>query len=334
MNDSGEHVIPNALGGRCRVRGFICDPCNKRTGSDWEGPLTKALERFSVLVGVPRRHRGSVQSAQFDIARYSPADEDSTSGQMPVAFREENLEKVTMKPDGRMTIPKPTTPHHVKENSTHRIKQTLPSIDEANDQVKKWREKYPNSEIIVTEKATYGSYWIDITPPEIDEPAQGRAITKMALALAVEAGVRSTDYEKAEEYFKEDDKPCWSFFYDFDPIKNRVEGTPLHVVHVQGDPTSGRLIGYVELFGCLRFGVCLATAYEGEPINRSYAINPMTGEEEDVEVEFCCTPDQVQAMCDGAVPPLVEYHKAAAALKIVPTIQSLLKERELRRAKP
>ena len=326
MNDSGEHVIPNALGGKCRVRGFICDPCNKKTGSEWEAPLTKALERFSVLFGVPRRHRGSVQPAQFDMARYSLADGDVTNSQVPAAFREENLEKVTMRPDGRMTIPKPTTPHHVKENSTHRIKQTFPSIDEANDQVKKWREKYPNSKITVTEKATYESYWIDITPPEIDKPAQGRAITKMALALAVESGVRATDCEKAEEYFKEDDKPCQSFFYDFDPIKNRVEGMPLHVVHVQGDSTRGQLIGYVELFGCLRFGVCLSTAYEGEPISSSYAINPMTGKTEDVKVEFYCTPDQIQAMCDGTMPPLVEDQKAAAVLKIVKTIPSLSKD--------
>ena len=233
-----------------------------------------------------------------------------------------------------MTIHKPIAPHHVKENSTHGIKQTVRSIDEANDQVKEWRKKYPNSKITVTEKATFGPYWIDMTPPQIDEPAQGRAITKMALALAVESGVQARDCEKAAKFFRRNDKPCWCFFYDFDPIRKRVEGMPLHVVHVQGDSTSGHLIGYVELFGCLRFGVCLSDTYEGKPINCSYAVNPMTGEPEKVEVEFTCTPDQVQAMCDGVSSPLVEYQKAAAAVKIVPTIQSLLKERELRRVRP
>ena len=100
---------------------------------------------------------------------------------------------------------------------------------------------------------------------------------------------------------------------------------PLHVVYVQGDSTSGQLIGYVELFGCLRFGVCLSTVYESDQISCSYAINPMTGEEVDVEVEFRCGPEQIRAMCDGAVFPLGEYRKAIEG--ILPTVLRSMEER-------
>ena len=56
-NDSREHVIPSALGGRRRIRGFICGTCNKRTGNEWDAPLVTALQHLSILVGV-RRDRG------------------------------------------------------------------------------------------------------------------------------------------------------------------------------------------------------------------------------------------------------------------------------------
>ena len=76
--------------------------------------------------------------------------------------------------------------------------------------------------------------------------------------LAVDSGVDPKECEKAEAYFTEDGEPCLSYFYDSDPVRNRVDGRPVHVVHVQGDPERGQLIGYVELFGCVRIIVCLA----------------------------------------------------------------------------
>ena len=330
-NDSNEHVIPNALGGRRVVRGFLCRPCNNRAGNEWDAPLVTALQHFSILLGV-RRDRGSVQPTQFDMAKYSRTDEDST-GHVPAAvFGEENLEKVEMAPDGRVTVAKPTYSNE-KCNSTRKIHLTCRSMDEVNKRLRELRRKYPQIDnddtvITVSEKATYVPHFLgwDL---QFGGAAQGRAITKAVLALAVEAGVNARDCEKVKESFKGSGKPCFSFFYDFDPIKNRVDGMPLHVVYVQGNSTSGQLIGYVELFGCVRFGVCLSTVYEGDQISCIYAINPMTGEEVHVEVEFRCGPEQIQAMCEGAVVPVVECQKAIE--RILPTGLRSMDEREMKR---
>jgi hypothetical protein len=35
-NDSDEHLIPNALGGRRKVSGFLYRDCNSRTGEAWD----------------------------------------------------------------------------------------------------------------------------------------------------------------------------------------------------------------------------------------------------------------------------------------------------------
>jgi len=35
-NDTKEHIIPNAIGGRKKITGFICKDCNLRSGDEWE----------------------------------------------------------------------------------------------------------------------------------------------------------------------------------------------------------------------------------------------------------------------------------------------------------
>ena len=47
-NDSNEHVIPQAIGGRKTVNGFICKCCNSETGHAWDAGLMKFLEFFTV----------------------------------------------------------------------------------------------------------------------------------------------------------------------------------------------------------------------------------------------------------------------------------------------
>ena len=232
-----------------------------------------------------------------------------------------------MTPDGRVTVAKPMY-SNVKRDSTRRIRLTCRSVAERDKRLNDLRKKYPQAVITVSEKADYVPHFLgwDL---QVSGAAQGRAITKAALALAVENGVNAKDCANATEFFKDDGKPCWSFFYEFDPIKNRVDGMPLHVVHVHGDPTSGQLIGYVELFGFLRFGVCLSTVYEGDQISCSYAINPMTGEEVHVEAEFRCGPKQIQAIFEGTVVPAVERQKAIEG--ILPTVLRAMDDRESER---
>ena len=123
--------------------------------------------------------------------------------------------------------------------------------------------------------------------------------------------------------------PHCILFYDFDPIRNRVDGMPLHIVYVHGNTTAGYLVGYVELFGFLRFGVCLSTEYDDKQLNSSYAINPVTGEDVEVDMEFNCGPEHIRAMCEGAAVP---SEACVPALEgIMPTALRSMEEREEQR---
>ncbi len=52
--DSGEHVVPNSIGGRKKVRGFICNPCNNSVGKTWDAKLASQLNWFCVAIGIAR----------------------------------------------------------------------------------------------------------------------------------------------------------------------------------------------------------------------------------------------------------------------------------------
>jgi hypothetical protein len=53
-NDSREHIIPQAIGGRRKVTGFICRNCNNTKGHTWDAELAVQLNWFSVALNVKR----------------------------------------------------------------------------------------------------------------------------------------------------------------------------------------------------------------------------------------------------------------------------------------
>lgn len=107
-NDSKEHVITEAIGGRLKVGGFICKSCNNDTGRTWDAKLASQLLPLSHVFGVTRQ-RGTTPALPIT----------TTTG-----------EKLTMKPDGRFV---PSNPSFLEENSVEgvRIKITARTIDEA-----------------------------------------------------------------------------------------------------------------------------------------------------------------------------------------------------------
>lgn len=331
-NDSSEHVLPNALGGRRTVRGFICGSCNNKTGHDWDAELVAALLPYSILLGIPR-DRGTHPSVQFDfvpdpIATQHPLIDNSAA----VAFAKDNPRGVAMHPDGRL-VPAHSTYQSLDSDGTRTIRITCRSERELRRQIKTLRRKNPQLDnddtlVNVRNERVHLHYLLGWTA-NVGGPIQGRAITKSVLALAVEAGVRPRDCEKSIEAFRENGKPCFFAFYDSDPIIDRVPGLPLHVVHVRGDPARAELIGYVELFGFFRFGVCLSTAYTGREFTSTYAMNPMSGNEIQLNVNLVCTSEQIRAMCDGGEFPLNGYLAAIAG--VIPTLQRQMEQRELQR---
>ena len=63
-DQSKEHILLAALGGRRTVSGFICRTCNSKTGNTWDASLANDLEDLARLLDISRE-RGSVRPRVF-----------------------------------------------------------------------------------------------------------------------------------------------------------------------------------------------------------------------------------------------------------------------------
>jgi hypothetical protein len=63
--DSEEHLIPNAIGGRKKVSGFLCRKCNSTAGDSWYAELARQLLPLCLLMDVSRE-RGDPPSLRVE----------------------------------------------------------------------------------------------------------------------------------------------------------------------------------------------------------------------------------------------------------------------------
>ena len=270
---SKEHVILNSIGGRKRVTGFICNSCNSRTGAIWDAELARQLNPLSLVLGIDRQ-----------------------SGEVPSqAFPTSSGGEVKLHPGGRMTIAKPS--HEVTIDGTNtQIRIHARTMREMRSLVDGMRRKYPRlqtrtlDDLMSTAKPAmhYKSDWIGINLDFGGKDA-GRSVVKSAVALTYDAGIDPNGCDIALNYLlNEAAEPCFGYFYDIDRdlVINRPVGKPFHCVCVKGDPGTETILGYIELYSLHRMVLCLSESYLGRPFTHVYAIDPIKGEEVDLDIDL------------------------------------------------
>jgi hypothetical protein len=121
QNDSEEHVIPSSIGGRLRVRGFLCKDCNNRTGSTWDGKLAEQLNFWCLFFSIVRE-RGQPP----------PERVQTTAG-----------ERLSMQPSGGFSPSRPIY-QEVKSETGTQIQITARTMREASKMLRGVARKFPS----------------------------------------------------------------------------------------------------------------------------------------------------------------------------------------------
>ena len=277
-----EHVVPNAIGGRKRVTGFICNSCNNRTGAVWDAEMARQLNPLGLLLGI-RRQRGDIPSQVFST---------SSGGE------------VRLFSDGKRTIAKPSHEITTDGDNTH-IRIHARTMRELRSLMNGMRRKYPSlktkslDDLMTTAKAAsqYDSDWTAFNL-EFGGAKAGRSLVKSAVALAYDAGIDPNNCDLALDYLlNEEAEACFGFYYDHDRdlVINRPEKKPFHCVSVKGDPETRTILGYVELFSLHRAVMCLSESYSGRAFASVYAIDPVNGQEIDLEIDLELTISEIRS---------------------------------------
>lgn len=276
-NDSSEHVLPNAIGGRKKIKGFICRSCNSESGNDWDVELAKQLNPLSLFFNISRE-RGIVPSQVLS----------SISGT-----------NYMIHPEGSMGLEKPIIKKTPIENGME-IKFSARDMREAKQILTGLKRKHPELDVDQALKSaqSVSSYTNDPIhmPLQFGGAKSGRSIVKSTLAIAYIAGIKAHECEKARNYLLDENaQACFGYYYEKDLLLNRPEGVVFHCVAVKGNPVTNLLLGYVELFGSFRVVVCLSDNYTGGDFYEQYSIDPISGKELNIEVDLTLTSDEIAA---------------------------------------
>ena len=279
-NNSREHIIPNAIGGRKFIHNFICRQCNNTTGATWDNELATQLQPLCTMLDI-QRGRGKNQ---------------------PVTFETVNGEKLSLRPDGSMTIPKTIFSRRELAGSTV-LNIKVNSIEKLNEIILGLKRKHPNidaDEVLqqATLAASKRKYLQDpcLVELEFGGESAGRSIIKSLLALVYDAERHINDCEHAKSYLLSRGEACFGFYNETDVVINRPPETFLHCIYICGDPKTKQLLGYVEYFGFQKIVACLSSNYDGESFSHCYAIDPVTGEELDIDINLEFTPEDIASI--------------------------------------
>jgi hypothetical protein len=310
-NDSEEHVVINAIGGRYKVSGVLCFSCNKGTGEKWDSALARDLQSLGLLVGV-KRDRGALPS-------------------LPV----KNLEgeQLLLHADGSMSPAKVTFSERVDESGGVKIELVARSSEELRKILKGVKRKHPNFDLDLAlseaeEQFIYSSSPIDLSL-DFGGPLSGRSLVKSALCFAVANGVAPRDCDSAKKYLlNHNEEACFGYWYDRDIVLARPEGVPIHCVAVSNLGTDGQLLGYVEFFGVRRMVVCLAEKYVGTSIHAIYCIDPRSSEKIAIEFDLGLSADDVKAAYEYRKIPDGSIELACSSILREALRRSSVRERE------
>jgi hypothetical protein len=298
-NDSSEHVLTNAVGGRLKVRGLVCKPCNDRTGHDWDAILADQLHALCLLVGVDRE-RGETP----------PLTVKTTTGQT-----------IRMTAADGMYLPKPSYEEVLTETGVQ-IRLSARTMAEARRMIEGAKAKYAQIDV----EASLAQAQHQWSAPDgymhhqfvVGGFQAGRSIVKSALVFAIHAGLSREDCAPAVAFLKDpaDITPPLGWYYATDVLQGRPPQTPVTCVGVHANPHTGLVLGYVEYFGFHRAVVELGRDYTGPEVRAAYGFDPRTGEEIPLAIALPFDAAELTAIFDDQRIP--EGSQEAALREILP----------------
>ncbi|MFN3072310.1 HNH endonuclease [Acinetobacter sp. TY2] len=278
-NNTKEHIIPNSIGGKKKIRNFICNDCNNKTGENWDSELAKIFAPFCTMFGIIK-DRGEVP----------PLRVKTISG---VEYKQFS--------DGTFQALNPSLSIIKKEENSFDIAIQARTVNEANKMLKGIEKKYKfKKETIqsLQEQIVFKDSYLNepiIHNFTFDSEKSGRSAIKSALALATSGGINPFDCDLAINFLVNDGEPNFGYYdCNDDLVKNRELGCPFHTVYIHAIKEKGQILAYIEYFGYQRIVACMSNNYLGETKQIIYTINPMTGKEIDLIIDLNFTPDQIE----------------------------------------
>lgn len=306
-NDSEEHLLPQAIGGRLKVKSLLCRDCNGWTGREWDSTLCEQLNWFSLVLGITR--------------------ERGTPPAMPV--RTAAGHELLLLADGSLTPRHPTFKERATPDSRTALEIVARDRADARRLIKQASRRYPTLDVDAALKSAVDERRYLESPIQLSidfgGPRTGRSIVKTALVFAAHHGIDHKQCGPGLQYLRAADPhpeasqavppfspipapsqhtdappldPPFNYYYARDILVSRPDRA-LHGVAISSRGTEGQLLAYVEYFEARRCVVQLIERYTGAELHISHFVDPVNGETVDQEFDLGLGRSEIEAMMRG-----------------------------------
>lgn len=251
-NETDEHIIINAAGGRLKSKELICSKCNSDFGETIDGILAKQLNNLANMLMV-KRHRGEPQPII--------GDKQSTG------------EKYILEVGGKPKLTKPTIDKTVDGDKTN-ISIIARSEKELREILTGIARKKPHFDI---EKAMKTAQWREEYLDEalhfqnvIGGNEVFRAVCKCATNFFIHKKGDVSQIKHLIPYIKgEEEKEVVCLHYQENLYELKPEESS-HIIHLAGNQKESILYCYVDYFNTHKYLVLLNENYTGLDIKETY----------------------------------------------------------------
>lgn len=253
-NETEEHILLNAIGGRLKSKQLICKGCNSDFGSEIDDSLARQLNPIANLLDI-KRDRGNPQNVK---GTYNNKD-------------------ILIEPGGKLKLARPYVEKnenmfHIEASSERQAKEVLKGLKRKHPEIN-IDEQIKNAD---RNKSYLPSVKINM---DFGGEEASRALCKMAVNFFIYHGGKPEEVKHLLPYIKGSAEEAEVYFYyPKSEVFYKGEKEVLHTLILAGDPQRKYLYVYVELFNEFKMVVFINREYEGEAIYQSYHYNVVTNE--------------------------------------------------------
>jgi hypothetical protein len=243
-NDSEAHIIPNALGGRLKPKGILCQSCNTMLDDLADNALIKAFGDWPTLLDIPRdRGRNPPKTLETRDGKTVRIEPDGSITRVDVLYDVVTIE------DGYSVEIGAGDPRIVRQLLKRAAKQ-FPQLDTCAAE--------QNARPVGIKDDDELKLRLDFSP----EATFGGITTAIWLFLILKTGCAFMDRPRLASVIKEMQSHGGTFRYFVNGLPG-LQGPSLplsHKIVVRSIPCTGELIAYVEILGILKVGGLFAKA--------------------------------------------------------------------------
>lgn len=276
-NESEEHIILNACGGRLKSKNLLCESCNSIFGNKFDFELAKSTNDIANLLMI-KRQDGVPQ----------PID----------SFRSATGDKYYLEYGGSPVQAKTHYEIIQKEGNKARLKIQAKDRKELKKTLIGIKRNYPGIDIeaVLKEAQEKSFYYNDSFEVKSHIGGDGtfKSIAKTAINFFIHKGGESKYIKHLLPYLEGNEKLniVWMHYPENDiykPDKDEVS----HVLKVIGDSKEKVLYAYVELFNLHCFIIQLNVSYDGKDINSDYVFNVHSYQVKENKTDLKLTRDEL-----------------------------------------